>query len=65
MSQTTDTMNEISAEARQVLAQLQLLWQDEGVEQLEIFLDPDIYSVLTEIKETSLEFIAKVAALAD
>ena len=59
----TKSMDELSAEAKQVLAKLEHLWQDEGVEQLEIFLDPGVYDVLAEIKATSLDFIAEVASL--
>ena len=51
------------AEAKTLHDKLQALWADEGVEQLEIFLDPDIVSVLTEIKDLSLDFIRRVAEL--
>ncbi|RME84712.1 MAG: hypothetical protein D6775_04705 [Caldilineae bacterium] len=57
-------VRELAQQARQVHARLEELWADEGVDQLSIFLDPDIYSVLSEIKELSLNFIRQVAALA-
>ena len=65
MSQSTDIIDQLSEEAKAVLAKLEILWQDEGVVQLELFLDPAIYVVLKEIRETSMDFIARVAALSD
>ncbi len=63
----TDTMNisaaAIAAEAKTVQKQLETLWADEGVDQLQIFLDPGTYDVLSEIKKISLEFIERVARL--
>ncbi|NUQ38119.1 MAG: hypothetical protein HUU23_10030 [Caldilineales bacterium] len=59
------TPSQLAAEAQAVLAKLQELWADEGVDQLAIFLDPGIISVLAEIKSTSLEFAAKIAALSE
>ncbi len=55
----------LSQEARELYARLQALWQDEGVEQLSIFLDPEIVQVLDEIKRLSMDFIAKVAGIQD
>ena len=66
MNQTTSmTLDDVVSEARSVQARLQELWADEGVEQLEIFLDPDIYSVLNEIKAISMDFISRMAELTD
>ncbi len=56
---------ELSSEARAVRARLETLWADEGVDQLAIFLDPDIITVLKEIKQLSFEFVDKVASFAD
>ncbi len=55
----------LSQEARELYARLQSLWADEGVEQLSIFLDPEIVQVLDEIKRLSMDFIAKVAGIQD
>ncbi len=55
----------LSQEARELYARLQALWADEGVEQLSIFLDPEIVQVLEEIKRLSMDFIAKVAGIQD
>ncbi len=64
MSNTSKSNIEtLVAEAKTLHDKLQALWADEGVEQLEIFLDPDIVSVLAEIKELSLDFIRRVAEL--
>ncbi|HEY52965.1 MAG TPA: hypothetical protein G4N94_05875 [Caldilineae bacterium] len=62
MSQTP-TMLELAAEARTVQAKLEQLWADEGVEQLTIFLDPEIVVVLEEIKQVSMDFVEQIAAL--
>ncbi len=54
----------LAEEAKTLHARLQELWADEGVDQLGIFLDPEITDVLEEIKRLSLDFIARVAQLA-
>ena len=56
-------MPELAAQARSVQTKLEQLWADEGVEQLSIFLDPEIVVVLEEIKQVSMGFIDKIAAL--
>ncbi len=56
------TIHELAAQARTVRAKLTELWADEGVDQLSIFLDPDIIAVLEEIKSLSMDFIEQVAA---
>lgn len=56
-------VNELAQQARAVRSQLRALWADEGVDQLSIFLDPDIISVLEEIKRVSFEFLDEVAGL--
>lgn len=56
-------MLELAAEARTVQAKLEQLWADEGVEQLTIFLDPEIVVVLEEIKQVSMDFVEQIAAL--
>lgn len=58
------TLSELSAEARALQTQLEQLWADEGVDQLQIFLDPGTAAVLDEIKQLSLGFIQRLAALA-
>lgn len=63
MTQMTTT--EITAEAKIVRQKLEELWADEGVEQLEIFLDPGIHTVLIEIKQLTLDFVGRLAALSD
>ncbi|NOZ72363.1 MAG: hypothetical protein GXP38_10715 [Chloroflexi bacterium] len=56
-------VNALAQRAREVSKQLRELWADEGVDQLSIFLDPDIISVLDEIKRVSLDFVDEVASL--
>lgn len=63
-SPSTPSLPDLSAEARAVLAQLEKLWADEGVDQLQIFLDPGTAAVLAEIKQLSLDFIQRLASLA-
>lgn len=53
----------LAAEAQAVYERLEALWADEGVDQLQIFLDPKTYAVLAEIKAVSMDFIARVAGL--
>ena len=53
----------LAERARAVKDQLHALWADEGVDQLSIFLDPDIISVLEEIKRVSFEFLDEIAGL--
>ncbi len=62
---TITTLQQAAQRAREVKAQLESLWADEGVAQLEIFLDPDIIDVLREIKKLSLSFSEEIAALGE
>jgi hypothetical protein len=56
-------LDSLIAEAKAVQERLEALWADEGVDQLQIFLDPKTYAVLAEIKAVSMDFIARVAGL--
>jgi hypothetical protein len=56
-------LEHLMAEAKAVHKRLEALWADEGVDQLQIFLDPKTYAVLAEIKTVSMDFIARVAGL--
>ncbi|MCX7854076.1 MAG: hypothetical protein N2383_15015 [Caldilineales bacterium] len=56
-------LDSLVAEAQTVHERLEALWADEGVDQLQIFLDPKTYAVLAEIKAVSMAFIARVAGL--
>ena len=64
MISSTD-ITQLAHEARELKAKLEALWADEGVDQLSIFLDPEIIEVLDEIKRLSLDFVTKVAQSAD
>jgi len=59
----SQTIPELAAQARTLQAKLTELWADEGVDQLSIFLDPEIVVVLEEIKLVSMDFIDQVAVL--
>ncbi len=59
----SQTIPELAAQASAVYAKLEQLWADEGVDQLSIFLDPEIIVVLEDIKLASMDFIGQVAAL--
>ncbi len=63
MTEQPTDMTQLAQEAREIHAKLTELWADEGVDQLSIFLDPEIIQVLEEIKQLSMDFIAKVAQL--
>lgn len=62
-STSTPSLSDLSAQARTLHAQLEKLWTDEGVDQLQIFLDPGTAAVLAEIKQLSMDFIQRLAAL--
>ena len=62
MSQS-QTIPKLAAQALAVQTKLDELWADEGVEQLSIFLDPEIIVVLEEIKQVSMNFIGQIATL--
>ncbi len=64
MTSSTD-ITQLAREASELKARLESLWADEGVEQLHIFLDPEITEVLDKIKQLSMEFISKVAQSTD
>ena len=65
MSDSNAVLAQLAQEARQLQDKLSQLWADEGVEQLHIFLDPEITEVLDEIKKLSMDFVARVAQSAD
>ena len=65
MSNPNTPLPQLAQEARQLQDRLAQLWADEGVEQLHIFLDPEITEVLDEIKRLSMDFVTKVAQSAD
>ena len=62
---STQSLNQLAQEAQELKAKLEALWADEGVEQLHIFIDPEITQVLDEIRQLSMDFIAKVAESAE
>lgn len=62
-SSSTPSLSDLSTQARTLQAQLEKLWADEGVDQLQIFLDPGTAAVLAEIKQLSMDFIQRLAAL--
>ena len=63
MTDSNTELTRLAQEAKALHARLETLWADDGVEQLDIFLDPEITDVLKEIRRLSMEFIAKVARL--
>lgn len=64
MTSSTD-LPQLAREAQALKTKLEALWADEGVDQLHIFLDPEITDVLDEIKQLSMDFVTKVAQSAD
>ncbi len=60
---TPSPLSDLIAQARAVQSKLDKLWADEGVDQLQIFLDPGTAAVLAEIKQLSMSFIQHVARL--
>jgi len=65
MTSPTPEIIQLARQARELKAKLETLWADEGVEQLNIFIDPEITEVLAEIKQLSMDFVTQVAQSAD
>ena len=62
---SSTSLTQLAAEAGELKTKLEILWADEGVAQLHIFLDPEITDVLDEIRQLSLDFIDKIAQASD
>lgn len=62
MAEPNERLAQIIRDAQTTQSKLRALWADEGVEQLEIFLDPGISEVLVEIKRVTMDFIDRLAA---
>jgi len=65
MTSSTTDITQLARQARELKAKLESLWADEGVEQLNIFIDPETTDILTDIKQLSMDFITQVAQSAD
>lgn len=60
-----DHLDELAKEARQLSKDLEYYWVDEGVSQLSIFIDPDLYQYLDKLYHESLSFAHRCQGLAE
>jgi hypothetical protein len=57
-------LEQLAADARQHADLLRRYWDDEGVHQLGIFIDPDLYQYVEKLYYEALAFAARVEGLA-
>lgn len=60
-----EQIEHLVADAQQHAKNLRFYWDDEGVHQLGIFIDPDLYQYVEKMYNESLAFADRCAALAD
>lgn len=65
MTNHAEQIPQIAADARQLVANLRYYWDDEGVHQLGMFIDPDLYQYVEKMYLESLAFAERCASLAD
>lgn len=53
----------LAADAQQHASNLHYYWDEEGVQQLGIFIDPDLYQYVEKMYNESLAFAERCAAL--
>ncbi|MEZ4770306.1 MAG: hypothetical protein R2844_18000 [Caldilineales bacterium] len=58
-----EQIERLAADARQHADNLRFYWDDEGVHQLGIFIDPDLYQYVEKMYSESLAFAERCAAL--
>ena len=56
-------LERLAADAEQHTKNLRFYWDDEGVHQLGIFIDPDLYQYVEKMYSESLAFAERCAAL--
>lgn len=59
-----DQLDQLAREANQLSKDLEYYWVDEGVSQLSIFIDPDLYQFLDKLYHESLSFAQRCQSLA-
>jgi hypothetical protein len=59
-----DHLDTLAKEANQLSKDLEYYWVDEGVSQLRIFIDPDLYQYLDKLYHESLSFAQRCQSLA-
>lgn len=60
-----DRLDALALEAQQLAANLEYYWQEEGVSELGIFIDPDLYQYLDKLYHESRAFAERCHELAD
>ena len=58
-------LNELAAEAKALDDKIDHYWHGEGISQLEIFIDPDLYQYIRRWYDESRAFAQRVAGLKD
>lgn len=58
-------LNELAAEASALDSRIDHYWNGEGISQLEIFIDPDLYQYIHRWYQESRAFAQRVAGLKD
>ena len=59
----TEQLAEISKDASVFAANVERYWNEEGVSQLEIFIDPELYKFIRQWHNESVAFAQRVAEL--
>jgi hypothetical protein len=65
MSDIAGQLDDLAAEARTLIKNLDTYWNGEGVSELGIFIDPDLYQYLDKLYHESLAFATRCQELAD
>lgn len=64
-SDIADQLDELAQEASTLVKNLEYYWTDEGVAELGIFIDPDLYQYLDKLYHESHAFATRCQGLAD
>lgn len=58
-----DQLDQIAAEATQLVKNLEYYWDEEGLSQLSIFIDPDLYQFLDKLYHEAHDFATRCREL--
>jgi hypothetical protein len=64
-SDIASQLDDLAAEARTLVKNLDTYWNGEGVSELGIFIDPDLYQYLDKLYSESLAFANRCQGLSD
>lgn len=63
-NEIADRLEELAREAGQLVEHLEHYWHEEGVSELRIFIDPDLYQYLDRLYRESYDFAVRCQELA-